>query len=156
MQCTKDMIRLGGGCVNSRHSATFPNEAETTWVARWWAHQITADWVGGDAQERVEMIVSELVANAVVHGEGTITVDLTRLASCVVISIQDEGDGDVEIREGEHERLGYGLPIVEALALRWGVHRLPGEAGKRVWAEVDDQPSYADPSDLESLGQVSR
>ena len=82
----------------------------------------------------VELIVSELVANAVVHGQGR-----------VLLRIQDTGDGvRIEVEDGNpvppthlepHAARvgGYGMQIVERLA-DWGWR--PSGPGKVVWAKV--------------------
>lgn len=91
----------------------------------------------------VELITSELVANAVVHGEGR-----------VLLRVQDTGDGvRIEVEDGNpvppthlepHAARvgGYGMQIVERLA-DWGWR--PSGPGKVVWAKVDGRATLALP-----------
>ncbi|MFK3734884.1 ATP-binding protein [Streptomyces sp. NPDC088090] len=92
--------------------------------------------------ERAEQVVAELAANAVLHGRVPGRDFRLRLAL--------EADGGalrIEVTDARGERLpavvspgggdgGRGLPLVAALADRWGVvPRPPG--GKTVWAVLD-------------------
>jgi anti-sigma regulatory factor (Ser/Thr protein kinase) len=87
--------------------------------------------------EALLLIVSELVANAVVHGRPPISMVLTCRAQRVVIGVSD-GDVDtdrVTVRSVEARRLGgRGLRIVDALAAEWGTRVMM--TGKCVWAAV--------------------
>jgi two-component sensor histidine kinase len=87
----------------------------------------------------LELVVSELVTNSVVHGPGkpirlTVEVDPN---GRVRGEVKDEGDGVVEIREASDGPGGRGLRIVEALTNRWGVY----EGSTHVWFELSAQPS---------------
>jgi anti-sigma regulatory factor (Ser/Thr protein kinase) len=92
---------------------------------------------------RIELVVSELVTNAVRHGPGTEI--LLRLAAGPGRSISgevvDRGDGVIAIREQQHGVAGgLGLRLVDALTNGWGVR--PG--GARVWFRVEpEQPCLA-------------
>jgi anti-sigma regulatory factor (Ser/Thr protein kinase) len=81
------------------------------------------------------LIVSELVANAVVHGAPPVELTLRYEDDEVTIEVAD-GDPTVErVRQGEPSRSrpdGRGLQIVASLAKRWGVR--PFSSGKIVWA----------------------
>lgn len=87
---------------------------------------------GGD----VELITSELVGNAVRHGDDAITVLVGYDGKRARVAV---GDGSRELprsrHAGEGDVSGRGLLIVEALAADFGV--CPTVGGKRVWAEVD-------------------
>jgi anti-sigma regulatory factor (Ser/Thr protein kinase) len=91
-------------------------------------------------QDDVRLMVSELVANSVLHagvGPGD--------SLALVLSVSDE-QLRVEVREPDHglrpsfpappesSGSGSGLLIVERLADRWGITR---EAGTCVWFEID-------------------
>jgi anti-sigma regulatory factor (Ser/Thr protein kinase) len=88
----------------------------------------------------VQLLVSELVTNAVRHSgiEGD-TVGLAVLATDEVVRVEvsDAGAGFARpgrFASGGTEAGGWGLPIVDALAQRWGVER---GRGTTVWFEVD-------------------
>lgn len=82
------------------------------------------------------VIVSELVTNAVIHANTTVTVGLQLLPG---------GGARIEVGDGSSwpptPRVatpdasgGRGLILVEALAAKWGVS--PTSEGKTVWAEI--------------------
>jgi len=81
----------------------------------------------------VELVVSELVTNAVRHGPGAvITLRLvTEADGAISGEVVDQGDGVVAIRSHEvgHAEGGMGLPIIDALTDAWGVY--PGST--HVW-----------------------
>jgi anti-sigma regulatory factor (Ser/Thr protein kinase) len=78
--------------------------------------------------------VSELVNNAVVHGEGRIRLDAELRGEILRVEVVDEGEGTPPaIREqGVADGGGWGLRLVDTLALRWGVY----EGSTHVWAEL--------------------
>jgi anti-sigma regulatory factor (Ser/Thr protein kinase) len=80
-------------------------------------------------------VVSELVANSVVHGPGgaiQVSVEVSDDGS-VLGRVADEGLGRVAIREDTDPREGgMGLRLVDAFTDRWGVE----EGTSNVWFEV--------------------
>ena len=91
--------------------------------------------VGRRTLEDVKIIASELVNNAVLHGEGRITLRTQLRAGLVRVEVVDEGtDNTPEIREsaGPAHPGGRGLRIVESLSKRWGTF----EGTTHVWADV--------------------
>lgn len=82
-----------------------------------------------------ELMISELVTNAVVHGSSPIDVELRRETGVVRASVTD-GSPEVPVpAQSQHvDRRGRGLLIVRALADDWGVVQY--EAGKSVWFTV--------------------
>jgi anti-sigma regulatory factor (Ser/Thr protein kinase) len=91
-----------------------------------------------DVRERVELMVSELAANCVVHAATEFEVVITRTAECVRVEVTDTGDGQPSVRwPGPLQPKGRGLQIVSALADEWGVEPAPDDAaGKTVWFTV--------------------
>ena len=87
-----------------------------------------------EAIAAAELMISELVTNAVVHGATPIRIDLHhgQQADVVTAAVTDGGDGRPLPREPEEvEPHGRGLLIVRSLAEEWGVAEY--EAGKSVW-----------------------
>jgi two-component sensor histidine kinase len=87
-----------------------------------------------DAIVDLELVVSELVLNAVEHGCGTVRLDVDLDGYGLHGFVADEGDGfdyvpssaDIDTPRGR------GLSIVDALATRWGIR-----AGRtHVWFDV--------------------
>ena len=80
------------------------------------------------------MVISELVTNAVMHGQGEIRLRLEHEAGHVRGEVIDAGSGfEYELREvGPFETSGRGLLIVDWLTTQWGVH----EGTTHVWFEI--------------------
>ena len=88
-------------------------------------------------RDALELCVSELAANCVLHAVSSFSVTVIR-ADGVRIEVTDVGSGSVEPRRAsDRDERGRGLRIVEALADAWGV--LPAEQppGKTVWVQFD-------------------
>ena len=82
-----------------------------------------------------ELMISELVTNAVVHGSGPIEAELRRETGTVWAAVTDGSPKIPVPTVSQHvDRRGRGLLIVRALAGDWGV--VEYEAGKSVWFTV--------------------
>jgi anti-sigma regulatory factor (Ser/Thr protein kinase) len=92
-----------------------------------------------DLRHTVDLLSTELIANAVRHADLGPGQQITFAARFVVdfirVEVHDPGPGfDPErSREGK----GFGLRMVDKLASRWGVE---AGSGTRVWFEVDHRP----------------
>lgn len=80
------------------------------------------------------LIASELVNNAYIHGSGRITMRLFVVEDRLRIEVSDEGEPSwIGVRaEVDGGTGGWGLWIVERMALAWGAEELSA----RVWADV--------------------
>lgn len=90
-----------------------------------------------------ELVVSELVANAVVHGRGPIRLTVTVTDTAVEGSVADHGPGRPALTRtcGEEETdHGRGLMIVDALA-EWGWRPADDGPGKSVWYRLPVKPA---------------
>jgi PAS domain S-box-containing protein len=86
--------------------------------------------VGGEA----ELVVSELVANAVLHGWGTVGLRLSHSERGLLIEVEDGNPHPPEPAPPDREGPGgYGLHVVQRLA-EWGWRR--SGPGKTVWARI--------------------
>ncbi|HWF73808.1 MAG TPA: ATP-binding protein [Solirubrobacteraceae bacterium] len=103
------------------------------------ARRILEDFAKGrlDIAElgRAKLLVSELVNNAVVHGEGAIVLKADLDEDRLHVEVIDEGSGfEREVREHDSDDLGgRGLRLVEVEASRWGLH----EGTTHVWFEIE-------------------
>ena len=68
--------------------------------------------LAGNRATALALVFSELLQNALEHGAGTVTIELSRRADDVVLTIADEGNGAAEAAPGT------GLSIVRALVAR--------------------------------------
>jgi anti-sigma regulatory factor (Ser/Thr protein kinase) len=85
-----------------------------------------------------QVIVSELVTNAVLHGAGLITVRVLRQGAGdpPTIEVSDQGQGKPCVRHPTwDEGSGRGILTVERLSRAWGTRRISG-GGKVVWAAL--------------------
>ena len=78
------------------------------------------------------LTASELVTNAWQHGQGMIELRLAQLHDRVRLEVVDGGSAkQPAIREYADESGGWGLRIVEQVALGWGV-----DGATHVWADL--------------------
>jgi serine phosphatase RsbU (regulator of sigma subunit)/PAS domain-containing protein len=89
-----------------------------------------------DLLDDTELVVSELVTNATLHGRPPFTLRV-RVGEGVRIEVEDAGAHLPVLLPAETASTTWrGLSLVAAVATRWGVDALAG-GGKRVWAELD-------------------
>ncbi|HEX6878037.1 MAG TPA: ATP-binding protein [Nocardioidaceae bacterium] len=90
------------------------------------------------ALDALSLIASELVTNAVRHGQPPIVLRLSCLTSEVRLSVTDTGTRLPRPRlphaQGTRGGLGLGLVIVARVAQEWGTIPLP--LGKEVWCRI--------------------
>lgn len=91
----------------------------------------------------VELMAAEAVANAILHGTGTITVTVATDGRRVRVDVADEGPAKAGDRHGRRADHGRGLTVVDALADEWGLDQTPHRT--RLWFMVDGHRSPADP-----------
>jgi serine phosphatase RsbU (regulator of sigma subunit) len=86
--------------------------------------------------EDAELVVTELVTNALLHGNAPVTLRLLWAPDRIRVEVEDLGRGmPVLIRQSPDSLTGRGLRLVAALSSGWGVET--GSAGgKVVWAEL--------------------
>jgi anti-sigma regulatory factor (Ser/Thr protein kinase) len=107
-------------------------DADSIGKARRHVRYALEPYADAETLDNLELVVSELVTNAVRHGPGdVITLRLvTDSDGAIAGDVADGGRGQVAIREREpYTEGGLGLPIVDALTSEWGVH--PGST--HVW-----------------------
>ena len=131
------MVETGTGTLPA-YTETLPRSPESVRSARRLVDLALDVWgMGAGLRDSAELVVSELVTNAVEHARrDSVRVTVTRLGDDrVQVAVVDLSWKHPEIRPaGADEESGRGLEIVDALSGgRWGVEPLPW--GKRVWAE---------------------
>jgi serine/threonine-protein kinase RsbW len=117
-------------------SIALPRDSDAPAIARRWAVAATANMIDGDRQGDLELLVSELVSNAVLHGSGAVRLVLRRDGDCVRAEVSDESP-DLPMRlpaTGAHG--GFGVRLLVQLAESWGVHRHFDGEGKTVWFRI--------------------
>ena len=118
---------------------TFEKDLPRTRAAPALARRSLAGWFAGDVDRddlrTAELLVSELVTNAVMHGHGQITLRAHLDEDRLLVDVIDEGGGfERTVRKSDLDSVGgRGLAIVDAEASRWGIH----EGTTHVWFEVE-------------------
>jgi CheY-like chemotaxis protein len=111
--------------------------------ARWGCQDIVAD---------AELVVSELVTNAIVHAGRCCELAIAFRSGWLRIEVTDDAGGGPEVQapdaRSEH---GRGLLLVSAMTTAWGVEPLPA-GGKLVWAALRSAspPAAGDDEDAAS------
>jgi len=87
-----------------------------------------------DQLRTAALLTSELVTNALLHGEGSITLRANLDEVRLLVEVIDEGHGlhPAERRRDRHRVGGYGLRIVDREASHWGTR----EGTTHVWFEL--------------------
>ena len=125
-------------CPRSLGEATLRSEPGAAAAAR----ALVSEWLDGRAGGAVIadacLLVTELVANSVRHAAAPagspLRVDAVEVDGVVRVAVADRGvSGDIRPRTTGGLDGGYGLGLVEALAVRWGVSR---QNGTVVWFEL--------------------
>ena len=82
----------------------------------------------------LQLAVSELVTNAIRHGEDPVTLTVTPHDGAVRVEVTD-GNPSLFVRAGEDLDEGQrGLRLIDAVCTAWGWH--PVDGGKCVWCEL--------------------
>src|SRR5277367_1265207 len=125
-----------GGAV--RHLAD--SRALVVPSARLHSRAILREWDLAGLADDAEVIVSELVTNAIRASGQPVTLRLRAGRQTLLIEVHDAVPGIPEpaphLPDAES---GHGLEIVAALSERWGYHHPPG-GGKVVWAAMEISP----------------
>ncbi|MFE5881630.1 SpoIIE family protein phosphatase [Streptomyces hydrogenans] len=112
-----------------------PAELSAVAPVRHAAEERVREWALGVDPLTVELIVSELVTNAVRHGAPPVTLRLLRGESTLTLEVRDGAETAPHLRHAKAgDEGGRGLHICSTLADAWGVRY--EEEGKTVWAEV--------------------
>jgi len=123
-------------------SQRFEQDTQTPRAARRFVTQALSDWDDGDGDltDTVNLLVSELVTNAVLHAGSDVEVLVRLTATAARIEVTDASGASIAPRNATSEEdSGRGLALVGSLAQRWGVRPAAG-GGKTVWFEVQRSP----------------
>lgn len=114
---------------------TLPSSVHSPSAARAFACDLVER---GHARVRVDdvaLVVSELVTNAVVHGDGDITLDVVVRPDTVHVEVRDREPRLPQPTDAPFDaESGRGLQLVSKVATRWGARR--DAPGKVVWADL--------------------
>lgn len=136
------MARIQGLPVDAVGDWRLPRELRSVGRARELARAQLTAWDLDDLVDTTELLVSELVTNALRYGEGEIRLRLLRDRT-LVCEVWDAGLVQPRRRRArDTDEGGRGLQLVGLLSAAWGSRRTP--RGKTVWFELalpDGEPA---------------
>jgi anti-sigma regulatory factor (Ser/Thr protein kinase) len=92
-------------------------------------------WGRDDMVADTELLVSELVTNAILHARSPATVTIERDATSIRVAVCDSSTAQPRVRDyGPSAVTGRGMMLVDRIAERWGIDA--NGSGKCVWFEV--------------------
>jgi anti-sigma regulatory factor (Ser/Thr protein kinase) len=129
--------------VQPAATCTLPPGAESVKAGRDFTRATLRDWGMSALTDLAELVVSELVTNALRHGIPTarklgeqpcVRLRLLAQAPFVMCMVADPERSIPMLKDSDPAaESGRGLTVVEACSVRWGWHLLD-EGGKVVWA----------------------
>ncbi len=142
------MARVQGLPADSVGDWTLPREPRSVGKAREYARGRLLGWDMEPLVDTTELLVSELVTNALRYGEGEIRLRLL-LDRTLVCEVWDSGLVQPRRRRArDTDEGGRGLQLVGLLSAAWGSRRTP--RGKTVWFELplpDGENGMVDPAE---------
>ncbi|KPI26309.1 putative PAS/PAC sensor protein [Actinobacteria bacterium OK074] len=142
------MARVQGLPADSVGDWILPREPRSVGRAREYARGQLLSWDLEPLVDTAELLVSELVTNALRYGEGEIRLRLL-LDRTLVCEVWDAGLVQPRRRRArDTDEGGRGLQLVGLLSAGWGSRRTP--RGKTVWFELplpDGEHGVADPAE---------
>ena len=116
-----------------------PADPESAREARRFVAEFAARMSRPEVVETAQLLVSELVTNAVAHAGTRVEVECARTDEGLRVSVCD-GSSLLPVpgRPGAWDERGRGLLLVDTLASRWGTDRHP-DHGKAVWFELSER-----------------
>ncbi|MFJ6741041.1 SpoIIE family protein phosphatase [Streptomyces sp. NPDC091279] len=142
------MARVQGLPADSVGDWTLPREPRSVGRAREYARTQLIAWDLEPLVDTAELLVSELVTNALRYGEGEIRLRLL-LDRTLVCEVWDSGLVQPRRRRArDTDEGGRGLQLVGLLSTSWGSRRTP--RGKTVWFELplpDGETGLTDPAE---------
>ncbi|GLW10862.1 hypothetical protein Misp01_59900 [Microtetraspora sp. NBRC 13810] len=113
---------------------TLPFDARSAAEARRLVRSTLRAWGQTSVLEVTELMVSELVANAVNHGTGPIELSLLRGATLLCEVADRSPQRPARFTPTPQDESGRGLNLIDRFSHRWGSR--PTAIGKIVWCEV--------------------
>jgi len=120
-----------------------PSTLSSPQMARAFLRSTLETWKLDGFGEITELLVTELVANVVMHVGAPMTLRVQRAASAVRVEIDDPSPDVPVVRHPDAaDEHGRGVLLVDQLATAWGVE--PRAEGKTVWFELDVSTATAE------------
>ena len=133
------LVDYAGPAAGTREARLLlPADARAVRTARDYLRDTLAAWNLTAAADTAELVVSELVTNALLHtGSGpALTLRHDTADAVLSVGVEDSSTHHPQPRDAADEATGgRGLQIVQLVARRWWV--TPNGEGKTVWADLD-------------------
>jgi anti-sigma regulatory factor (Ser/Thr protein kinase) len=110
--------------------------------ARTWARRILPGLLSRparpDLDDDLDLVLSELVTNAIRHGGGCTRVEIRAVGRLLRLSVTDGRISRPVVHPTDRSarESGRGMLLVHTIARRWGVRRVRRYHGKSVWLEL--------------------
>ena len=109
-----------------------PAHPASAGLARRLIEEVLEDVVPGEVLENAQLLVSEVVTNAIVHARSDIGLTVSLVREFVRVEVADHSPHLPVLKQCDDDSVtGYGLDLVARLAADFGV--VTHEAGKAVW-----------------------
>jgi anti-sigma regulatory factor (Ser/Thr protein kinase) len=116
-----------------------PAERSAASAARRFTREAASSWpVSPEVEADLELLVSELVTNAVLHARSPAVLSVERIGDRVRVTVTDRSNVLPRLRDyGADAVTGRGLFLVDQLSEKWGVDLADEDhEGKTVWFEL--------------------
>jgi anti-sigma regulatory factor (Ser/Thr protein kinase) len=108
-------------------TASFGRDSGEIARARAFIAAATREWELTGLSQDLELIVSELVSNALIHGTGEVLVEVSIVDDALRLQVSDDGGASVPQLRIAGGVGGWGLRVVNELADTWGTDlQVPG------------------------------
>lgn len=113
-------------------------------LARRFVKRAIQRWEVRSELDVIELLVSELVTNSIVHAGSDVEVSVAVVSDRIRVMVFDSSrEPPIRKEPGPDESSGRGVLMLDALALAWGTEFTPG--GKSVWFEVRNELGSVQP-----------
>lgn len=121
--------------VRSCATVELPSSSESPRLARRFVEATLAAWGRTELADTVTLLVSELVANAVLHTSSEVELSVRLVGARLRVDVVDRSTSLPRRRDaGRGDPTGRGSDMVEMMATAWGISGRPD--GKSIWFEI--------------------
>jgi hypothetical protein len=123
---------LSAATPGQRRQVALPPHPDSCGRAREFVAQACGDWGLRRPKRLAELLISELVANGVMHARTDLMVTVRQHDDWLELSVRDRNPR--ALPPPQDDPRGFGLQLVEQLSDRWGW--VPAGRGKVVWSRL--------------------
>lgn len=119
--------------MTNDHRVLLPHRNSSVPAARTAVRAQLVLWGMNDQIDLAELLVSEIVTNAVCHGSGPVHLTLCAAAGVLHCEVSDQETAGPRPRPaGDSDESGRGIQLLQELSACWGC----SPRGKKVWFEI--------------------